>query len=285
MPTANRMTGNLLLSPLRLLASHWKIVECVTAALLPVRISRISLQNTGQKNSSKKRKTAVASTVSSIDLKEQLQAEMWSLGYVEVLFIYTIIHANKLPSQASCSISEFFCFAGMMEIFFTRNLEASVERNMRRGKGPRRPPCVRYCTWGHALCTYAVSARVFRHPSSKTFFFFFLGPVLFLVFNHGLVSFLFFSIHDTQNEHKRKLGVNKSQVANVNKRKRSNMKWMTPDVLPRKTSWEALTMTHFKLAYSTLAGDRNSFEKTFLLRTRVRLKIWNTFFFWKMKWG
>ena len=64
----------------------------------------------------------------------------------------------------------------------------------------------------------------FRHPSSETFFFFFLGPVFFLVFNHGLFSFLYFAIHDTQNEHKRKLGVNKSQVANVNKRKRGDMK-------------------------------------------------------------
>ena len=49
MPTANRMTGNLLLSPLRLLASRRKIVECVTVALLTVGISRISLQNTRQK--------------------------------------------------------------------------------------------------------------------------------------------------------------------------------------------------------------------------------------------
>ena len=29
--------------------SHRKIVECVTAVLLPVRISRISLRNAGQK--------------------------------------------------------------------------------------------------------------------------------------------------------------------------------------------------------------------------------------------
>ena len=89
----------------------------------------------GRKYSSKKRKTAVASTVSLIDPKEQLQAEMRSLGYVEGLFINTIIHANKLPSQACSSISEFFCFAGLMEIFDTRNLEASVERNIWGGKG------------------------------------------------------------------------------------------------------------------------------------------------------
>ena len=48
----------------------------------------------GRKHSSKKRKTAVASTVSLIGPKEQLQAEMRSLGYVEGLFVYTIIHAN-----------------------------------------------------------------------------------------------------------------------------------------------------------------------------------------------
>ena len=117
MSKANRITGDLLLSPLRLLVSRRKIVECVTAALLPVRISRISLRNAGQKKSSKKRKTAVDSTVSPIDPKEQLQAEMRSLGYVEGLFIYTIIHANKLPSQACSSISELFCFADLMEIF------------------------------------------------------------------------------------------------------------------------------------------------------------------------
>ena len=37
----------------------------------------------------------MASTVSLISPKEQLQAEMRSLGYVEGLFVYTIIHANK----------------------------------------------------------------------------------------------------------------------------------------------------------------------------------------------
>ena len=59
----------------------------------------------------------MASTVSPIDPEQQLQAEMRSLGYVEGLFIYTIIHVNKLPSQACSSISEFFCFVGLMEIF------------------------------------------------------------------------------------------------------------------------------------------------------------------------
>ena len=44
----------------------------------------------GRKNSSKKKNTAVASTVSPIDQKEQLQAEMRSLGYVEELFIDTL---------------------------------------------------------------------------------------------------------------------------------------------------------------------------------------------------
>ena len=96
------------------------------------------------------------------------------------------------------------------------------------GKGPQRTRYIDYFTWAYALRAYATSGRVFplvfSHPSSETFFFFFLGPVFFLVFNPGLLSFLFFAIHDTQNEHKRKLGVNKSQVANVNKRKRGDMK-------------------------------------------------------------
>ena len=43
----------------------------------------------------------------------------------------------------------------------------------------------------------SVSARVFRHPSSKTFLF--LGPVFFLDFNQEIFSFLFLSIQDTQN--------------------------------------------------------------------------------------
>ena len=136
MSKANRITGDLLilLSPLRLLVSRRKIVECATAVLLPVRISPMP----GRKNSSKEKKTAAAPTVSPIDPKEQLQAEMRSLGYVEGLFIslYTIIHANKLPSQACSSISEFFLLCRFDEDIFTRNLEASVEPNMWGGKGP-----------------------------------------------------------------------------------------------------------------------------------------------------
>ena len=90
---------------------------------------------TGRKNSSKKRKTAVASTVSPIDPKEQLQAEMWSQGYVEGLFIYTIIHANKLPSQACREISEFFCFAGLMEIFSPATWGPALSTICGEGKG------------------------------------------------------------------------------------------------------------------------------------------------------
>ena len=89
----------------------------------------------GRKNSSKKRKTAVASTVSPIDPKEQLQVEMRSLGYVEGLFIYTIIHANKLPSQACSSISEFFCFAGLMEIFSPATWRPALSAICGEGKG------------------------------------------------------------------------------------------------------------------------------------------------------
>ena len=93
----------------------------------------------GRKKSSKKRKTAVASTVSPIDPKEQLQAEMRSLGYVEGLFIYAIIHANKLPSQAGSTISEFFCFAGLMEIFSPATWRPALSGICGEGKGLKSP--------------------------------------------------------------------------------------------------------------------------------------------------
>ncbi|XP_068761607.1 uncharacterized protein [Montipora capricornis] len=35
--------------------------------------------------------------------------------------------------------------------FFVRNLDASVERSTKRGKGPRRTRYIQYCTWAHAL--------------------------------------------------------------------------------------------------------------------------------------
>ena len=89
----------------------------------------------GRKNSSKKRKTAVASMVSPIDPKEQLQAEMRPPGYVEGLFIYSIVHANKLPSQACSSISEFFCFAGLMEIFSPATWRPALCAICGEGKG------------------------------------------------------------------------------------------------------------------------------------------------------
>ena len=89
----------------------------------------------GRKNFSNKRKTAVALTLSPIGPKEQLQAEMRSLGYVEGLFIYIIIHANKLPSQACSSISEFFCFAGLMEIFSPATWRPALSAICGEGKG------------------------------------------------------------------------------------------------------------------------------------------------------
>ena len=118
-----------------------------------------------EKNSSKEKKTAVASTVSPIDPKEQLQAEMRSLGYVEGLFIslYTIIHANKLPSQACSSISEFFLLCRFDEDIFTRNLEASVEPNMWGGGGKGLKELdISIIVPG--LMRYGVSAKVLRHP-------------------------------------------------------------------------------------------------------------------------
>ena len=77
----------------------------------------------------------MASKVSSIDPKEQLQAEMRSLVYVEVLFIYTIIYANKLLSQACSSISEFFCFAGTMEMFSLATWRPALSAICSEGKG------------------------------------------------------------------------------------------------------------------------------------------------------
>ena len=94
----------------------------------------------GRKNSSKKRKTAVASTVSPIDSKEQLQAEMRLLGYVEGLFIYTLSMrincrrklAVQYPSFSALQVS--LRFDGDI---FNCSLEASVERNMWERKEPQ----------------------------------------------------------------------------------------------------------------------------------------------------
>ena len=77
----------------------------------------------------------MASTVSLIDPKKQLQSKMRSLGYVEGLFINTIIHANELLSQACSSISEFFCFAGLMEIFSPANWRPALRAKCGEGKG------------------------------------------------------------------------------------------------------------------------------------------------------
>ena len=79
----------------------------------------------------------MASTASCIDPKQQLQTEMRSLGYVEILFvyIYIIIHANKLPSKACSSISEFFCFAGMMVIFSLATWRPVLSEMCGEGKG------------------------------------------------------------------------------------------------------------------------------------------------------
>ena len=129
----------------------------------------------GGKNSSKKRKTAVASTVSRIDPKEQLQAEMRSLGYVEGLFIYTIIHANQLPSQACSSISEFFCFAGFMEIFSPATWRPALSTICGwGGKGPQRTQYIDYCTWAYALhaglCRFGKSFFAILHRKLSSSF-------------------------------------------------------------------------------------------------------------------
>ena len=119
-----------------------------------------------KKNSLKKRKTAVASTVSPIDTKEQLQAEMRSLGYVEGLFIYNIIHANKLPSQACSSKSEFFCFAGLMETFSLATWRPALSAICGEGKGLREldisiivPGLMRYALMRFRLKFFAILHR------------------------------------------------------------------------------------------------------------------------------
>ena len=193
MLTANGITGDLLLSPLRLLVSCRKIVECVTAVLLPVRISQISLQNAGRKNSLKKRKTAVASKVSPIDPNEQLQAEMQSLGYVEVLFIYTIIHANKLLSQAYSSISEFSCFAGLMEIFSLTTWRPALSAICGEGKGLKEldisvivPGLMRYALMQFRQEFFAILIENFLLLFLRTSFLLSFQPwtLFFLIFLH-----------------------------------------------------------------------------------------------------
>ena len=78
----------------------------------------------------------MASTVGSTFIDPKEQPRMRPLGYVEVLFIYTIIiHANKLPVQACSSISEFFCFAVLMEFFSLATWGPALSAICGNGKG------------------------------------------------------------------------------------------------------------------------------------------------------
>lgn len=54
--------------------------------------------------------------------------------------------------------------------FFVRNLDASVERSTKRGKGPRRTRYIQYCTWAHALLvrTYSCLALGYRCSPCKS---------------------------------------------------------------------------------------------------------------------
>ena len=113
----------------------------------------------------------MSSTVSPIDPKEQLQAEMRSLGYVEGLFIYTIMNANKLPSQACSVISEFFCFAGLMEIFSPSTWRPALSRICGEGKGLKEldisiivPGLIRYALMRFRQEFFAILHR--KHSSS-----------------------------------------------------------------------------------------------------------------------
>ena len=93
------------------------------------------MRNAGQKKFFEEKENCSGLDDEPHDPKEQLQAKMRSLGYVEGLFIYTIIHANKLPSQACSSISEFFCFAGLMEIFSPATWRPALGAISGEGKG------------------------------------------------------------------------------------------------------------------------------------------------------
>ena len=112
----------------------------------------------------------------------------------------------------------FFCFVGLMKIFSLATWRPALSP-ICGGGGERALKNSIYRLLYLGLCAMEFRQKfcAILNSSGTFFFFFFLGPVFFLVFNHGLFSFLFFAIHDTKNEYKRKLGVNKSQVANVNK--------------------------------------------------------------------
>ena len=101
---------------------------------------------------------------------------------------------------------------------------------------------MRLCGFGKSFSPSLIGNFLLLFHRTSFFLSFQPRALFFLIFRH---TFWYFAIHDRQNEHKRKLGVNKSQVANVNKRKRGDMKWTTPKVLPRKTLREALTLTNF----------------------------------------
>ena len=98
----------------------------------------------GRKTSSNKRKTAVASTVGSTSTDPKEQPRMRPLGYVEVLNIYHYYPCEEIAGVSLQFNIRVLLLCSFDGDFFTRNLEASVERNMRRGKGPQRTRYVHY---------------------------------------------------------------------------------------------------------------------------------------------
>ena len=98
MSTANRMAGNPLLSRLKLLASVSISPENSSvrdgSSITSQNFSDFLIGNAGQKKFFEEK-----GNCSGLDGElYRSESEMRSLGYIEVLFIYTIIHVNKLPS-------------------------------------------------------------------------------------------------------------------------------------------------------------------------------------------
>ena len=148
----------------------------------------------GRKNSSKKRKIAVASTVSPIDPKEQLRTEMRSLGYVEGLFIVYHYPCEKIAVASLQFNIRVFLLCRFDGDIFTRNLEASVEGNMlgggggggggaRERGGRTSKNSINRLLYLDLCATHLCGfGKRFSLSFIGTFFFFFLGPVFFLVF-------------------------------------------------------------------------------------------------------
>ena len=137
---ANRITGDLLLSPLRLLVSvsssrekSWVRDHCsITIQNFSDWLVKCRAKEIHQRRGNRQwpRRRAVSIQNNSFRPK----CGHWgTLKYY--LYIYIIILANKLPSKACSSISEFFCFAGMMVIFSLATWRPVLNEMCGEGKG------------------------------------------------------------------------------------------------------------------------------------------------------